>query len=308
MHCTVSHTWRLALSFISVGTVSTLCASPLYNLESHAFGNQPSQVFDSKVYNRTEWLALGQKGSASASAPADSWDPPFSETKASISFDQSQPEDGILKASALLRQPYRGRYKNQVEASTEVTLLYDLEIENLSSASRTISFGNMLHGTIGADDGGFVTIDERTNIPGVTSGVLKGRIDFNKSSYSASGLLNGFAQDTTVGDVVYTNAPGKTITTLEVYGQLLFAPGEKKTLSVSTFFKFSAYLDEPFTGSGFALADFANTGHLLVRAYDPNTGNETPSDLSVKLAVPEPGSILAMGVATALLLKRRRLA
>lgn len=279
----------------------------LVTVTSYAYGNAPQiDIHSTQHATLADWAAANYYAESSARADGDSWDPPFTEVATSNSFLQNQAHDAVFRARGLARQPYRGRYNNEVKAISQIQLDYQLEVENLSGSELNIVFGNTIHGVFGVRDLGSFVFQERVTIPGIVTGG-EGRVAANAFGLQATGYFTNAVTGTTLQDVLYGQFSDGAyqLNSYQFYGSQQFAPHSFAVFDCNHTFEFFADLGQ--TDSGLAMFDFSNTGHLTVNAIDPITGADRSSEIRVRLtSVPEPSISLALGLPAMLALRRRK--
>ena len=280
----------------------------MVTVTSYAYGNAPQiDIHSTQHATLADWAAANYYAESSARADGDSWDPPFTEVATNNSFQQDQAHDAVLRARGVARQPYRGRYNNEVKALSQVLLHYQLEVQNLSGAELNIVFGNTIHGVFGVRDQGHFVFQERVTIPGiVTSG--EGRVAANTiTGLQATDYFTNAVTGTTIQDPVYGqfSTDAYELNSYQFYGSQIFAPNSSAVFDCDHRFEFFAELGT--TDSGLAMFDFSNTGHLTVKAFDPVTGADRSSEISVSLtAVPEPATAIVFALPLVRMALRRR--
>ncbi|MBX7131418.1 MAG: PEP-CTERM sorting domain-containing protein [Fimbriimonadaceae bacterium] len=277
-------------------------------LNSYAYGNAPQiDIHGTQFATLADWAAANYYGESSARADGDAWDPPHTESFTTNSFLQDQAQDAVLRTRGLARQPYRGRYHNEVRVTSQIQLNYQLEVENLSGTDLDIVFGNTIHGVFGVQDEGYFVFQQRVDIPGIISGG-EGRVQADTILGAiATGFFTNTLTPTTIQDPVYGNFSNNAfeMNSYQFYGHQIFAPHASATFDTHQNFEFIGDLGS--THSGLAVYDFSNTAHLTVKAYDPVTGADRSSEIRVRLTtVPEPTTLFAFGVPLLYLARRRR--
>lgn len=281
----------------------------MITLNSYAYGNAPQiDIHSTQFADLSAWEAAGYYGQSSARADADTWDPPYTESATSNSFSQDQAHDAVMRAAGIIRQPYRGRFNNEVKAISQINLNYNLEVTNLASANLNIVFGNTIEGVFAVKDLGHFALREAVDIPGI----ITGGEGIVRAGTLAPPYLSGFFENTVTGTTLSDPVWGTfsegayQLHSYQFYGSQQFAPGQQAVFNCFHRFEFFCEFDT-YDGSGLAMFDFGNTAHLTVKAYDPVTGADRSDEISVRLtSVPEPMTWLGLSLPAAVLLRRRR--
>lgn len=289
-------------------TVSCAMAQlgPKWQMTSQVEGYDPGSVTDRVSYTSVaDWAAHGFQDSTRAESLGHPFEPPNSMSRATASFDQSLAGNAVFRASSLLRLGYRVNESVPWSATSRSIFEYDLQIDNLSGSDLDIYFGNEIHGVM-------ATLGQSENVAASERMTLFGLGQFNSSaeinpdgSISESGKWLGSMSRTTISDPFFGQRDAWQMNSFHFYGHRRFGAHSSFVQQVHHELDFVSLFSDPNNGSGLAMNDFGSTSYLQVRAFDPVTGQERTSDISVTI-VPEPTSFVILASLSALALRRRR--
>ncbi len=302
----IDHSKTKTFSFIGLLVISAFANSQsVWSISSEVYGYDPSHLDNTNVYSGLgQWASAGYRGSSHALSAGHPFEPPQSQAEASSSFDQSKAEDGVLRGSALLRLGYRVNDTNFWQARARTTLIYDIEVTSNSNSELDIVFGNQLHGVLAQVDYGIAKVTESMTISEI--GQTFSSVTLNEHGViTETGKFVGSTHQQDISDpyfnIVHT---AFEMNSFNFYGSRHFAPHETHVTNIAHTMSYSAEFSDPNLYSGLAMADFSNTGHLNVKAFDPVTGADRSNEITVAI-VSEPVSLLALSFSLVGIISRR---
>lgn len=205
----------------------------------------------------------------------------------------------------MMRLGYRVNDTNTWQANSTTNLVYGLEVTSNSNTDLDIVFGNQLHGVLAKVDWGRVSVRETMNLSDF--GQFNSSVDLSSAGQiTESGKWIGSTHQQDITDQFFgTVHDAYQMNSFHFYGTRRYAAHEVHVMDVSHQMYFQADFDLGTAGSGLALADFSNTGHMFVKAFDPVTGADRSDEIMVNV-VPEPASLLVFGGFAVLAAHRRR--
>lgn len=293
-------TMRFAALSLCLASLAPVAFGSVFEFRTRATAYQGT-VDDSTTLNLDQWQAANRQIDQMTVADGYPLDPPHSDSKARIVFDQTQPEDASLRMFARSGRAF-SQTQDPIEmvASAHLGLVFDLVVENLSGEHLSIAIANKLHGTMATFMFSEALVSEITHIGWF--GSQSGSLAINQfGTMIESGIFQGTTKASLVEDEYFVLVQGWEFNSFHFYGHRLFAPGEVATTTVRHAFDIRVGMSHMYE---LGLVNMMNTGNFKVLAFD-QFGNDRTADIRVGI-VPEPGTFIAVGLGLATLVRRRR--